>query len=69
VVASCSAVISENTVISDVMGKIFDMSLKLMTLSHLQFFVILVDALLTALFIHIVMHDELVINASVCFSQ
>ncbi len=51
------------------MGKIFDTPLKLMVLGHLQSLAILVDALLATLFVYIVMHDELVINASACFSQ
>ncbi len=62
-VAPCLTVTSENTVTSYVMGKIFDMSLKLMILSHLQFLVILVNVLLTALFVYIVMHNELAAGA------
>jgi len=62
-VAPCLTVTSGNTVTSYVMGKIFGMSLKLMILSHLQFLVILVDVLLAALFVYIVMHNELAAGA------
>jgi len=57
------AVAPENTVTPYVMGKIFGMPLKLIVLSHLQFLAILVNTLLTAFFIHIVMHDELAAGA------
>jgi len=68
-VTPCLTVTPGNTVTSYAMGKIFNTPLKLMILSHLQFLAVLVDALLTTLFVHIVMHNELVINASACFSQ
>jgi len=63
------AVTPGNTVTPNAMGKIFGMPLKLMVLSHLQFLVILADALLAALFVHIVMHDGLVKHALTCFSH
>jgi len=45
------------------MGKIFDMPLKPIVLSHLQSLAVLVDALLATPFVHIVMHDELAAGA------
>jgi len=62
-VAPCPAVAPENTVTPYAMRKIFGMPLKPMVLGHLQSLAVLVDALLAALFIHIVMHDELAADA------
>jgi len=62
-VAPYLTVTPENTVTSYAMRKIFDMSLKLMVLSHLQSLVILVNTLLVTSFIHIVMHNELATGA------
>ena len=63
------AVTPGNTVTPDAMRKIFGMPLEPMVLSYLQFLVILADTLLAILFVHIVMHDELVKHALACFSH
>ncbi len=68
-VAPHLAVAPGNTVTPDAMGKIFGMPLEPMVLGHLQFLVVLADALLAALFVHIVMHDGLVKHALACFSH